>query len=447
MTLHEAIDEDAQLAATIDLAETADFERVPQHDEPLDDSLPIRREFDNYTVESFVGKGGMAWVFKATHKALLRPCAIKILRPELRNRNDSFLQLFISEARAAASVVHPHIVTVHNIGETDAHYYIELEYVPGQSLQQQAQAAQGMEPLDATRFLVQACSALAEAHSCGLVHRDFKPSNILVTTGGFAKLADFGLAKRIAADRPARNRGMLTGTPYFMAPELFQGIPASRQSDVYAVGVSYFYLLTGQFPFVDRSLGAVVKKHQSAQVPDPESLGFHVPASAVDLIKRCMAKIPEERPEDGVALHEQLQTILRRMRNIRSLAMEALADLDVSVEVKPDHIDVVVSLPDGRRQRVFIEETTAGPWSQQIVRIYSVCCGVDEGYFRRALELNADIPHGSLAIEEVDGSPAFVMMNSYPRATCDAEEIRHSVLDVAAWADQVEQVLTGEDLH
>ena len=179
------------------------------------------------------------------------------------------MDLFLAEARAAASLVHPHIVTVHNIGQSGSLHYIELEYVPGQTLQQLVQAAGKLDAYSATDLLSQACSALAEAHRCGVVHRDFKPSNILVHRNGQAKLADFGLAKRVSGGGSLDDS--LAGTPYFMAPELFRTRPASKASDVYAVGVSYYYLLTGEFPYVERNVGKLAEKHANAPVPDPAS--------------------------------------------------------------------------------------------------------------------------------------------------------------------------------
>jgi len=407
----------------------------------------VGKRFDSYTIEEFVGKGGMAWVFRAKHNTLHRHCAIKILCPDLRSRNDEFINMFIAEARAAASVVHPHIVTVHNIGEADSNHYIELEYVAGQSLRHVLQSAEKLDPIRATGFLVEACSALAEAHRCGLIHRDFKPSNILVGPHDCAKLADFGLAKRISSDQAGGLAEAITGTPYFMAPELFDGVAASKRSDVYAVGVSYYCLLTGRFPFVDRNLINLAEKHAAEPVPDPRVHCPDLPDGAIDLLNRCMAKRAKDRPADGEALYEELRVVSRRLRDIKSLVAEAVGEMDASCQVERDRIVITVPLSKGRSQRVYVEETTSGPWSEELVKIYSLCCRVDESYFRRALELNANVSHGSLAIEELEGEPFFVMVNSYPRATCDPEEIRHSVRDIANWADEVEYALTGEDRH
>jgi hypothetical protein len=211
--------------------------------------------------------------------------------------------------------------------------------------------------------------------------------------------------------------------------------------------VSYFYLLTGQFPFVDRKIMRLAAKHAAAPVPDPRVHCPELPEGVVDLLNRCMAKNPADRPPDGVALHEELQVVSRRLRDLNSLVAEAMAQMEASWESDGKRVVITVPLPNERTQRVYVEETVSLPWSEQLLKIYSLCCPVDETYYRRALELNADICHGSLAIVELEGQPFFVMGNIYPRATCDPEEIRHSVRDIANWADKVEYALTGQDQH
>jgi serine/threonine-protein kinase len=251
------------------------------------------------------------------------------------------------------------------------------------------------------------------------------------------------LAKRVSADD--HGASLLTGTPYFMSPELFSGQSSTIRSDVYAVGVSYYYLLTGQFPFLDRKLGQLAAKHANEPIPDPRELCPDLPAEVVAVVESCMAKNPADRPEDGEAVHDLLMSVYRRLRDLPSLVGDALQGTDLAWSTEEDAIQIVASLEGGRSQRVRVELCHDGPWQEETVRVYSVCCPVSESYYRRALELNADITHGSIAIETVGGTPCYVMINSYPRGTCDAEEIRRSVLDIAKHADQIEQVLTGED--
>ncbi len=430
-------------APTVDLAETVVLdEALAAGDRSALANSLIGRQFDTYTIDAFLGQGGMASVFRATHNTLYRPCAIKILSPSRRNRDCELVELFLAEARAAASVVHPHIVTVHNIGEADSLPYIELEYVPGDTLQELVQTEGRLDPHRATDVLAQACSALGEAHQCGLVHRDFKPSNILVSETGVAKLSDFGLAKQIDKGGEA-----LAGTPYFMAPELFSGGAAGKRSDVYAVGVSYYYLLTGQFPFTSRSISELAEKHATDPIPDVTKQCPELPIAAAELLDACMAKQTTQRPEDGQAVFLALREIFRGMRSLQSLVTEAVGDLDVTCAIEGPRAMISVPQPRGRSQRVVVEDCTASVGSEDVIKIYSVCCAAAESYYRRALELNATISHGSLAIEEVNDQACFVMVNTYPRSTCDPEEVRHSVLDIARWADEVENVLTGEDRH
>jgi eukaryotic-like serine/threonine-protein kinase len=433
---------------TMDMADTVSYEGTAPPMRSIDLARQYAgRTFDAYTIDTLVGRGGMAWVFRAWHNWLHRPCAIKILCPELQQRSSDSLDKFIAEARAAASIVHPHIVTVHNIGQTGEHHYIELEYVAGPSLQNILIENRRLPALRSTEWMLQSCSALAAAHRSGLIHRDFKPSNILVTDDHHAKLSDFGLAKRIIDDGSDEVPETLAGTPAYMAPELFAGHRADPRSDVYAVGVSLYYLLTGNLPFGERNLGKLIEQHTRAIPPDPRQQCPELPEEVVGLIQRCLSKRPEERPEDGNRLYAELREVYLGLRDIRSLVAEAAASLNLTVRFEDDRQVVTVPLPGRRHQQVYIEDRTEGPWSQHLVKIYSLCCPVEESYFRRALELNASIAFGALAIEQVDGQPCFVMVNHYPRSTCDVEEIRQSVLEISKWADQVELALTGKDRY
>ena len=431
---------------TVDLAETLAADAGASSPAGVFDLAQqlVGTQFSLYKLETLLGRGGMAWVFLAHHNMLQRPCAVKVLSPELAARQPRAVDMFLSEARAAASLVHPHVVTVHNVGEAAKHYFIELEYIPGQSLQCLRTNQTTMTAIEATGYLVQSCSALAAAHRQGMVHRDFKPANILVRHDGVAKLADFGLAKRVIAGQSATDQ-TLSGTPYFMAPELFRGTPGSPASDVYAVGVSYYYLLTGKFPFTSRHLVRLEQLHARQAVPDPRTICPDIPAAAVATIQRAMAKRPEDRHRDGAALHAELQSVFTQLRTLRAIVDEAVAGLDAVVEPQPPRLAVHVSVPGGRTQTVYVEEADVKPWSTTIVRVYSICGPAQESYYLKALQLNAQVPHGSLAIERIDGVDHFVMLHSVLRAFCDPLEIRHAVQDVAQWADTVERALTGLD--
>src|SRR5690606_29556437 len=156
------------------------------------------------------------------------------------------------------------IVTTHAIGEADGHHFLEMEFVRGRSLQQRLEQGP-LTPLKATSIIVQVAEGLAAAHQAGILHRDLKPDNILLADRGIPKIGDFGLAKRLIPDAQARLPDTLAGTPQFMAPELFQGEPASTASDVYSLGICYFLLLTGRLPFARRNLNELI----GAAIHDP----------------------------------------------------------------------------------------------------------------------------------------------------------------------------------
>jgi len=405
------------------------------------DDLGLEGErFGVYEIEAFAGRGGMARVYRARHSMLRRPCAVKILSPELAVRAPEYVGLFLDEARAAAALVHPNVVTVHNIGLERGLRFIEMEFIDGSSLQCETPGGE-CETARATGLMLQVSSGLAEAHRFGIVHRDLKPANVLVTKSGIAKLADFGLAKRLETTAD----GALVGTPYFMAPELFDGNPASRQSDVYAAGVTYFYLLTGRFPFSDHSIVGLARKHARDPVPDVADLRPGVPGRAAALLSRCLAKDPGARLPDAAALREELRALFGRLRPLPELVDQAFAGLDVERTRDGQACVLKVRLPDERSQSVRVELAEVN--DEELVRIYSVCAPLDESYARHALELNAEVPHAALAVHEVDGRPHFVMVSSYPRATCDPEEVRAAVLNIAFYADHVESALTGRDVH
>jgi serine/threonine-protein kinase len=367
--------------------------------------------------------------------------------PQLVERNPEYIDMFLSEARAAASLVHPHVVTIHTIGHDDGLHYIEMEYVIGRSLQRFVETTGQPDSTQATNFMVQISSALTEAHRMGMIHRDLKPANVLVTSSAVAKLADFGLAKRVvAAGRSAGNRS-ISGTPHYMAPELFDGHQADKRSDVYAMGVTYFYLLTGRLPFVEQSFTDLAIRHATDPVPDIREIRCDVPDEAVSVVHTCMAKDPRERYADAGELLCEVKAVYGGLRSLASLLREALADTPIQIHNTGDRYVVQIQLSGGRSQTVFVESCTSEAIAERVVKIYSVCGPANESFYRRALELNAVMPHGSIGIEKIDGQPHFVIGNTYPRTTCDPEEIRRSVLTIAQHADDVERCLTGGDKH
>jgi len=412
----------------------------------ISDTL-IGTRFGIYDVEAYCGAGAMARVYRARHRMLHRLCAIKVLNTDLIARSPDVVAAFLDEARAAAGLVHPHVVTIHTIGEDRGFHFIGMEFVEGRSLAHVIDSSR-IDATRATKFLMHVSSAMAEAHRRGLVHRDIKPANVLVTASDIAKVADFGLARRVeGASNELESQG-LAGTPQYMAPELFGGRPATSRSDVYSLGVTYFLLCTGRLPFEARSIPEMARRHTSTAPPE---LSDHCPAateSMARIVRRCLAKDPHARYEDAGALHDELHAAYVGLRSLESLLHEALLGSSARItRLDVDHFQVRIPVVEERTQDVVVECIPDRSTGDAIVRVFSICAPLDESYMRRALELNASLPFGAIAVEQHQGRPYFMMLDALTRSTCDPVELRASVLSIAKHADEVEHRLTGSDRH
>jgi serine/threonine-protein kinase len=412
---------------------------------PIVDPL-IGSELDIYRILSLLGRGGMGRVYLARHHNLHRPCALKILLPHLLASEEDYVTRFQNEGRAAASLIHPNIVTIHALGEARGLHFLEMEFVAGRSLQQLIRADGRLNPIRSTALAARIAEGLAAAHRCDIIHRDMKPDNVLLTHQGIPKLADFGLAKRVTSAEATLPEGLL-GTPNFMAPELFQGRPANPMSDVYALGVTYYLMLTGKYPFRSESLTSLIVAAATEPVPNVRDLCPEVTLEMAECLSLMLAKDPDQRPRDGIEAAQLLYAVLGDVRDLESLLHEAFDnDSMVNWTRQADRYRVDLRLPDGRGQTLYIEPSSHAA-HERLLLIYSICCSAEPAYYEYALRLNSEIPHGGLAIREIDGSPRFIMVDTYPRTTVDAEEIRRSALEIAYRADAVEKLLTGLDCH
>lgn len=405
----------------------------------------IGKDLERYRIDAFLGRGGMGRVYLAHHRDLHRPCALKVLLPELVGDDADYVQRFLNEGRAAAALVHPNIVTIHACGQADGYYFLEMEFVPGRSMRQLIHDEVRLSSLRATALAAKVADALAVAHKEHIVHQDLKPDNVLMTLQGAPKLADFGLAKRLKG--VSRDQATLCGTPNYMAPELFQGQPANEASDVYALGVTWFVALTGRFPFHAETLRGLMNAVTGDPVPDLRSFVPDVSLDIAECINQFLDKTPANRPQSAIEAALLLHAILGDVRDLDSLVDEAFRD-DPSVQAIPDgpRFRLVVSLTEGRKQMVLVEPSDHSV-AERLLLITSICCEAKPSFYEHALRFNADMPHGSIAVRDVDGRAMFVVMDTYPRSTVDAEEVRKSVLSVASRADAIEHVLTGGQDH
>lgn len=407
----------------------------------------VGKELHVYRCESLLGVGGMGRVYLAHHNDLHRQCALKILSPEMITRDPEYAERFLAEGRSAAALNHPNIVTTHAIGQADGLHFLEMEFVPGRSLQHLVEHEGALPTIRATVLAAAIAEGLAVAHRQGIIHRDLKPDNVLMTHQGVPKIADFGLAKRIVGESDRSAGEALAGTPNFMAPELFQAEPASPASDVYALGVCYYFMLTGKLPFLGGSFSSLMKAVTTQPLPNLRKKNPLISLEMAECLSLLLAKSPANRPRDGIEASQLLRVILGHARDVASLLVEAFQDEpSVTWERRGDGYKLNVVLPDGRRQTLFIEQSDH-ELTDRLLLIYSICCDAQEAYYEQALRLNSIMPHGGLAIRDIDGRSKFVVVNTYPRATVGAEEIRRSTLEVAFRADHVENLLTGLDQH
>lgn len=262
--------------------------------------LPVGSQIAGYQIERQIGRGGMAVVYRAFDPRLGRSVALKILAPELAS-DAAFRERFNREMRAAAAVDHPHIVPVYDAGEANGSLFIAMRYVAGQDLRTLLDRERTLSPWRVTRIVSQVASALDEAHSRGMVHRDVKPGNMLIgTVAGSGQpdhvyLSDFGLSKQSVSSNSLTATGEFLGTLDYMAPEQVEGRPIDGRADLYALACSAFEMLAGQPPFKrDQSL-AVMWAQVSAPTPSLRALRPELPPAVDQVIARAMAKAPGDR--------------------------------------------------------------------------------------------------------------------------------------------------------
>lgn len=403
----------------------------------------LGRRLGQYQIESLLGQGSMACVYRARHLGLDRPCALKIMDAGLEEEQPGLREQFWAEARAAANLVHPHVVTIHNLGSAGGRHYIEMEYVPGgQTLRETLVRSGPLEPQRAAELSRQIALALGAAHDSGLVHRDIKPANVLLTPEGKAKLADFGLVRRL--DDLARGGAPLAGTPSFMAPELFKGTPAGPRTDIYALGVLLFHCLSGRLPFTADGVGDLIQLHLKQPAPDVRNHA-PVPAPLAEIVARTLAKAPAERFASAAELVRALEHVLHRPHDTETLVREAASGLDGFIQGARDTFRVILSLPGDRLQEVVIEATE--DQDERHLTVFSVCGPADPAYYAYALELNGQLTYGSISIHLVLGAPMFVMSRTFPRDTVRADDVRDALIEIARRSDHIEKKLTRLDQY
>ena len=260
----------------------------------------IGAEVSGYRVEELIGRGGMGEVYRAWDDRLERNVALKILIPRLAD-DDAFRERLLRESRLAASLDHPNVVPVYDAGEADSRFFLAMRYVEGTDLRAVLRGEGALSPERAIDIAAQVAGALDAAHERGLVHRDVKPSNVLLDERGHCYLADFGLTQSMAAQGQTTD-GSLLGTLDYVAPEQIRGGDVDGRADVYSLGCLLFECLTGEVPFARPSEVATLYAHLEDEPPRPSERRPELPVELDDVLGRSMAKEPDERQPTCAAL-------------------------------------------------------------------------------------------------------------------------------------------------
>jgi serine/threonine-protein kinase len=276
------------------------MERIPgAPDIQLGDSL------GPYRLDSVLGEGAVGVVFAATRREGGETVALKVLK-RLLSRNEVYRQRFVREARVAREVRHRHLVPILDIGEAGGYHYLAVAYVQGGTLADRIDARGPLPVEDTIRLAAEVASALDALHRNGIVHRDVKPSNVMLDPDGGAAVTDFGLAKG-PAYTVLTKPGQVMGTLDYVAPELIRGEETGPAADIYALGCMVHECLAGAPPFADRKLFEIAAAHLDDDPPDLSQLGPDVPRALAEVVQRAMAKDPEARPRTGTAFANLLR--------------------------------------------------------------------------------------------------------------------------------------------
>jgi serine/threonine-protein kinase len=269
---------------------------------------------DRYQIEELLGQGGMSAVYKATDPNLRRVVAVKMIHPHLSD-NEEFVKRFEEEAAAVAQLRHPNIIQVYDFNQYDGAYYMVLEFVPGETLQDRLKridAAGRQLPFDdAARFIIDICEAANYAHVRGMIHRDIKPANVMLDTQNKAILMDFGIAKIVGGQQHTAT-GAVIGTALYMAPEQIRGEKIDERVDVYAIGVTLFEMLHGQPPYEADSAMTLMMMHLNDPIPDLRELQPHAPDELIAVVEKALAKDRTQRYQSAAEMAAALQGVLDR---------------------------------------------------------------------------------------------------------------------------------------
>jgi serine/threonine-protein kinase len=285
----------------------------------------LGRTLGSYRVESLLGSGGFAWVYKGFDPELEIPVAIKVLKPQFAG-DPSLVERFRREASTAARLRHPNIIKIYAVGREAEAVYFVMDFLPG-SLAEKLEAAPYLPEQYVLRIGRDVARALGFAHREGVIHRDIKVDNILFDAHGNAIVADFGIARAISGYTQQTGTNMVVGTPQYFAPEQARGKTLDGRADIYSLGVTLYRAITGRLPFEGDDWYEIARRHLEENPPPPRVFNPEISPEFEALILKCLAKSPEERPPSAEALAEQFDELLARKREVSTARTTAVPQM------------------------------------------------------------------------------------------------------------------------
>ena len=333
--------------------------------------------FAGYRIECVAGRGGMGIVYRAVDLSLDRTVALKFIAPELGD-NASFRRRFTAESKVAASLDHPNVIPIFQAGEQDGALFLVMRHVEGVDMRDDIADHGRLDPPRAVGIIAQVASALDAAHAAGLVHRDVKPANILLTPTDHAYLTDFGLSKRLLSETDETETGHLLGTLNYLAPEQIRAEGVEPRTDVYALGCVLYHALTGGVPFPMEEREAKLWAHLSA-MPPPVPAG--VPEGFDEIIARAMAKQPSDRFASAGALAKAAEAAAKGGRRAPAHPAPARAEPVPTQPIEPP-LPAAASRPSARR--LLIINAATAPFSV-VVLLATLVAGLILGVLPEAI--------------------------------------------------------------
>ncbi|HXF57219.1 MAG TPA: Stk1 family PASTA domain-containing Ser/Thr kinase [Actinomycetota bacterium] len=370
-----------------------------------------------YELDSLLGRGGMAEVYLGTDRVLGRRVAVKVLSPEFA-RDSSFVARFRREAQSAAALNHPNVVSVFDTGSDDGTHFIVMEYVEGRTLAQVIREDAPLLPERAVEIASAVAMALAVAHEHGIVHRDVKPGNIMLTRAGDVKVMDFGIARAITGESLTQTATVL-GTATYLSPEQAQGEAVDARSDLYSLGVVLYEMLTGTPPFTGESPVAVAYRHVAEDPVPPSRLNPDVPPDLDAVVLKCLAKNPANRYQTARELAEDLERVRRGAPVTATPLLPFFEPTEVVSGPRPTTVLPAETVPEAERGR---------RWAAVAIAVLLLALVAGLGLFFLARSLLSEQPV-VVAVPDVRGSPLRVAREVLEEAGFRVGEVRRQPSD------------------